>query len=67
MTAAQSNSSRQGAPNGEVGSISMKPTTTISITATGFIHLYLLPLFQLPTSNESPARHRRKIGIAKEK
>ena len=38
---------------------------TISATATGFIHLYLSPLFHAPTSNRSPCRQRRKIGIAK--
>ena len=38
---------------------------TISATAIGFIHLYLLPLFQDPTSNLSPCRQRRQIGIAK--
>ena len=37
----------------------------ISATATRFIHLYFEPLFQDPTSNFSPCRHRSQIGIAK--
>src|SRR3954452_21493158 len=39
----------------------------ISATATTFIHLYFRPLFQAPTSNASPCRQRRKIGIAKDR
>ena len=41
-------------------------TMTISATAIGFIHLYLAPLFHAPSSNLSPCRQRRKIGIANE-
>src|SRR4051812_42187254 len=37
----------------------------ISATATRFIHLYFLPSVHEPGSNESPIRHRRKIGTAK--
>ena len=40
-------------------------TMTISATATRFIHLYLDPLFQVPTSNWSPCLHRSQIGMAK--
>src|SRR3954471_20951046 len=39
----------------------------ISAVARGFIHLYLAPLFQLPTSNRSPCRNRSQIGIANER
>ena len=36
----------------------------ISATATRFIHLYFLPLFQEPGSKASPIRQRSQIGIA---
>ena len=39
--------------------------TAISATAIGAIHFHLFPRFHDPCLNESPARHRRKIGIAK--
>lgn len=38
---------------------------TISMHASVLIHLYFSPSVQLPGTNESPARRRRKIGIRK--
>src|SRR3954453_4228793 len=54
----------QGTPRLDVGSSAMTDDTAISATATRHIHLYFEPSVQLPGTKLSPARQRRKIGMA---
>ena len=65
MTNFHAKSSLNGTAPGTNGIIRYSETTTISMTAMRFIHLYFAPLFQEPGSNASPIRQRSQIGIAK--